>query len=104
MTALISGRPTSRRYIAYASCSPEYLLHRARWTSVVRGAVLCEYMSLGNRELINTRLPRWNYGVRFKETFDPLRHDPKDKEKDERTGQIKARNQIAWLIKRVMSL
>jgi hypothetical protein len=71
------------------------------WTSVVKGAVLCEYMELGNTHLINTRLSRWNYGIPFRETYDPNKHREEDRYPDPFERPARAKNQICWLVKKV---
>lgn len=74
------------------------------WTSVVKGAVHCEYMELGNTHLINTRLSRWNYGIPFRETYDPMKHREEDRYHDPHWKSEKARNQVCWLVKKVGQL
>ena len=67
------------------------------------GAVRCELMSLGNREVINLRLSRWNYGFRYNVRYDPNNEDHKlhlvydcPIEHD-----VKKVPQIIWLVRKV---
>lgn len=69
---------------------------------MVKGAVRCEYMALGNINLINTRLSRWNYGISFNEPFDETKHSPEDKYFCPYGKIDKARNQVMWLVKKVL--
>lgn len=71
------------------------------WTSVVKVAVHCEYMELGNTHLINNRLSRWNYGIPFRETYDPKKHRAEDRYPDPFQRPARAKNQICWLVKKV---
>jgi hypothetical protein len=73
------------------------------WTSVVKGAVRCEYMALGNINMINTRLSRWNYGIPFSEPFDETKHSLEDKYPWPYGKIDKARNQVLWLVKKVLT-
>ncbi|QDS70181.1 hypothetical protein FKW77_006364 [Venturia effusa] len=70
------------------------------WTSVVRGAVMCEYLGLGAVTPVNTRLSRWNFGVTYSTTYNPQEHDLTDQYKDPETGALKARNQVDWLVRK----
>lgn len=68
---------------------------------MVKGAVHCEYMELGNTHLINTRLSRWYYGIPFSETYDPMKHREEDRYLDPYRKGEKAKNQICWFVRKV---
>lgn len=77
------------------------ILTRSSWTSVVRGAVTCEYLGLGAVTPVNTRLSRWNFGVTYHTTYNASEHDLLDRYKDTETGLFKAKNQVDWLVRKV---
>lgn len=83
--------------------SIEISLTLGSWTSVVTGAVRCELMSLGNIEIVNTRLSRWNYGFRYNMRFDPYNDDHQiDQVYDcEIEKGVKKARQVAWVVRKV---
>jgi hypothetical protein len=50
---------------------------------------------------IVSRISRYSYGVPISEPFDPHRHHWRDQVIDPSSGEIHARNQMEWLLKRV---
>lgn len=70
-------------------------------TSIVRGAVLKGLETWGHSETHITRRARRWYGVTINELFVEGRHLQEDRQTNTDTGQVFAKNQIRWLIKKV---
>ncbi|KAL8817394.1 MAG: hypothetical protein Q9223_003761 [Gallowayella weberi] len=90
-----------QRIIAWASTSGIRVLQpREASTAIVRGAVMKALEATGSSKTeISRRSRRW-YGVTVNTSFIEGRHLPEDRLQNIDTGQVLARNQIRWFIKK----
>ena len=93
-----------RRISAWASQTQLRILQpREASTAIVRGAVMKGLELAGSfRTQVVRRARRW-YGVTFNEPFLEGKHRAEDRMYNVETGQILARNQVSWFIKKVIS-
>ncbi|KAL8802967.1 MAG: hypothetical protein Q9182_003455 [Xanthomendoza sp. 2 TL-2023] len=91
-----------QRIVAWASTSQIRVLQpREASTAIVRGAVMKALEATGpSKTEISRRSRRW-YGVTVNTSFIEGRHLAEDRLQNIDTGQILARNQIRWFIKKV---
>ncbi|KAH6629649.1 hypothetical protein C7974DRAFT_394938 [Boeremia exigua] len=75
------------------------------WTAICRGAVLKGFGPLSESgPIVETRISRCNYGLVFRDFFDPDKHSQCDWFLDEVTGEPMARAQLRWYLTRGTSV
>lgn len=72
-----------------------------RWTAICRGAVLKGVTNIKTSNvLVQSRISRCSYGHLFRDNFDKSKHLNSDRYWDEVTETYRARNQLAWYLRR----
>lgn len=93
------------RILAWARKSQIRVMQpREASTAIVRGAVLKGLQAMGLSDTQITRRARKWYGVTINETFVEGKHLAEDRHANLDTGQVFARNQIRWLIRKVIQI
>lgn len=97
-----------------------------RWSSICRGATMwgqahllreaqrCQRDSSSSKQpplpprlmspMVKKRLARGNYGFALAEPFDEMKHDPRDRVKNDLLGDFQAVRQMKWVVKRVSTV
>jgi hypothetical protein len=72
----------------------------ARWTAVVRGAVIFGIEKSSHSNITIMKSCEKSYGLKLDHQFTGRTHDRRDHYEDTMTGHVMAKGQLTWLIRR----